>query len=174
MSEACCAPSAETDRPTPRQASVSLVRTKAVGRAPKGMVHIPGGRFLMGTDDSVGFAADGEGPVREIEVSPFLIDDTAVTNAQFGRFVRQTRYKTEAERYGWSFVFHSFVPRKDRQNSYAGGRGSALVVAGGWRLLAQARGSRLGNRSQNGPSCCPHFMERRAGILPVGRQEAAH
>ena len=112
MSEACCAPSAETDRPTPRQASVSLVRTKAVGRAPKGMVHIPDGRFLMGTDDSVGFAADGEGPVREIEVSPFLIDETAVTNAQFGRFVRQTRYRTEAERYGWSFVFHSFVPRK--------------------------------------------------------------
>ena len=112
MSEACCAPSAETDRPTPRQASAGLVRTKAVGRAPKGMVHIPGGRFLMGTDDSVGFAADGEGPVREIEVSPFLIDETAVTNAQFGRFVRQTRYRTEAERYGWSFVFHSFVPRK--------------------------------------------------------------
>ena len=66
----------------------------------------------MGTDDDVGFAADGEGPVREVDVSPFFIDQTTVTNAEFGRFVRQTRYRTEAERYGWSFVFHLFVPRK--------------------------------------------------------------
>ena len=66
----------------------------------------------MGADDDAGFAADGEGPVRQVEVSPFFMDETAVTNAQFGRFVRQTRYRTEAERYGWSFVFHSFVPRK--------------------------------------------------------------
>ena len=76
------------------------------------MVHIPGGVFLMGADDDAGFADDGEGPVRQVEVSPFLMDETAVTNAQFGRFVRQTRYRTEAERFGWSFVFHSFVPRK--------------------------------------------------------------
>ena len=76
------------------------------------MVRIPGGSFLMGTDDDTGFPADGEGPVREVDVSPFFIDVTAVTNAQFGRFVRQTRYRTEAERYGWSFVFHTFVPRK--------------------------------------------------------------
>ena len=64
----------------------------------------------MGTDDPVGFPADGEGPTREVEVSPFYIDETAVTNAQFGRFVRTTRYRTEAERFGWSFVFHLFVP----------------------------------------------------------------
>ena len=112
MSEACCAPSAETNRPTLGQASTGLVRTEPVERVPRGMVHIPGGTFLMGADDDVGFAADGEGPVREIEVSPFFIEETAVTNAQFGRFVRQTRYRTEAERFGWSFVFHSFVPRK--------------------------------------------------------------
>ena len=76
------------------------------------MAHITGGTFLLGTDDDVGVAADGEGPVRQVEISPFFIDQTAVTNAEFGRFVRQTRYRTEAERYGWSFVFHSFVPRK--------------------------------------------------------------
>ena len=76
------------------------------------MAHIPGGAFLMGSDDGAGFPADGEGPVREVEVSPFFIDETAVTNAQFGRFVRATGYSTEAERFGWSFVFHSFVPPK--------------------------------------------------------------
>ena len=112
MSESCCAPSAETGRPAIRQVSAGLSRTEPAERAPKGMAHIPGGTFLMGTDDDVGFAADGEGPVRQVEVSPFFIDQTAVTNAEFGRFVRQTRYRTEAERYGWSFVFHSFVSRK--------------------------------------------------------------
>lgn len=112
MAESCCAPSAGADRPSTRSVSAALVRTGPLERAPKGMVHIPGGIFLMGTDDDVGFPVDGEGPIREVDVSPFYIDETAVTNAQFGRFVRQTRYRTEAERFGWSFVFHSFVPRK--------------------------------------------------------------
>ena len=67
----------------------------------------------MGADDDIGFAADGEGPVREVSVSSFFIDETAVTNAQFGSFVRATRYATEAERFGWSFVFRSFVSKKN-------------------------------------------------------------
>ena len=112
MTESCCAPSAGSDRPSPRPVSGAVVRTDPVEIAPGDMVHIPGGIFLMGTDDDTGFPADGEGPIREVDVSPFFMDETAVTNAQFGRFVRQTRYRTEAERYGWSFVFHSFVPRK--------------------------------------------------------------
>ena len=66
----------------------------------------------MGAEDRSGFPADGEGPMREVELSPFFIDETAVTNAEFGRFVRATRYRTEAERYGWSFVFHLFVSKK--------------------------------------------------------------
>ncbi len=112
MAESCCAPSAGSARSAPRRVSAGLVRTDSVESAPEHMVRIPGGTFLMGTDDDVGFPADGEGPIREVDVSSFFIDETAVTNAQFGRFVRQTRYRTEAERYGWSFVFHSFVPRK--------------------------------------------------------------
>ena len=68
--------------------------------------------FAMGTDDDEGFPEDGEGPIREITVDAFRIDTTAVTNAQFSRFVKDTGYKTEAEGFGWSFVFHSFVDEK--------------------------------------------------------------
>ena len=75
------------------------------------MALVPGGEFLMGTDD-VGFPGDGEGPVRKIRVSPFYMDACAVTNAQFAKFVKATRFKTEAEDFGWSFVFHSFVSRR--------------------------------------------------------------
>lgn len=64
----------------------------------------------MGTDDPDGFPADGEGPVREAEVAPFRIAPTAVTNAQFATFVKATGHVTEAERFGFSFVFAGLLP----------------------------------------------------------------
>ncbi|WP_390898491.1 formylglycine-generating enzyme family protein [Streptomyces fulvoviolaceus] len=75
-----------------------------------GMVLLPGGTFLMGADDADGFPADGEGPVREVTVSPFRIDPYAVTNDRFARFVEETGHVTEAERFGWSYVFAGFLP----------------------------------------------------------------
>lgn len=74
-----------------------------------GMSFIPAGAFLMGTDDAEGFRADGEGPVREVSVNAFYIDATTVTNLQFAEFVKATRYITDAERYGWSFVFEGLL-----------------------------------------------------------------
>lgn len=64
----------------------------------------------MGTDDLVGYPEDGEGPVREVSVSPFWIDRCAVTNAQFKAFVKATGFRTEAERAGSSFVFAGLLP----------------------------------------------------------------
>ena len=74
------------------------------------MVKLDGGEFLMGSEDGDGFPADGEGPVRTVAIRPFYIDETAVTNEQFIEFARSTNYRTEAERFGWSFVFYQFVP----------------------------------------------------------------
>jgi formylglycine-generating enzyme required for sulfatase activity len=74
------------------------------------MVLLPGGEFLMGSDDPVGYPADGEGPARRVTVSPFWIDIAAVTNRQFGEFVAATGYVTAAERDGWSFVFAGLLP----------------------------------------------------------------
>jgi sulfatase modifying factor 1 len=73
------------------------------------MVQLPGGRFLMGTDDPQQFRADGEGPVRPVSLSSFWIDSTTVTNDQFASFVRASGYVTEAEQFGWSFVFWSHI-----------------------------------------------------------------
>lgn len=66
----------------------------------------------MGTEDSDGWPDDGEGPVRTVELSPFWVDETAVTNAQYAEFVEATGYRTEAERFGWSYVFQLLVPGK--------------------------------------------------------------
>ncbi|GAA4316497.1 formylglycine-generating enzyme family protein [Compostibacter hankyongensis] len=73
------------------------------------IVALPGGSFLMGTDDGEGFPADGEGPVREVWLDAFHIGATVVTNLQFAGFIKATGYKTDAERYGWSFVFYGLL-----------------------------------------------------------------
>ncbi len=63
----------------------------------------------MGSADADGWPADGEGPVRAVTLQPFLIDACCVTNDQFNAFVNATGYKTEAEAFGWSFVFQLFL-----------------------------------------------------------------
>lgn len=57
-------------------------------------VLVEGGGFVKGTDS----AYPEEGPPKVVYVSPFLIQVNEVTNDQFAAFVRETGYKTEAER----------------------------------------------------------------------------
>ncbi len=76
------------------------------------MVLIEGGEFLMGTEDKEGFPADGEGPIRKVKLDPFYMDQYAVTNEKFEQFVNETGYVTEAEQFGWSFVFHLFLSQE--------------------------------------------------------------
>ena len=103
----CCAPSAE--RGTPSQPAVAVApSTEPV--AGDGMVLLPGGRFLSGSDDSWVYPSDGEGPVREVSVDSFWVDRFAVSNEDFAEFVEATGYATEAERFGWSFVFEGLLP----------------------------------------------------------------
>lgn len=64
----------------------------------------------MGHDDDDGYPEDGEGPKHEVSLSPFSIDVTTVTNAMFSEFTAATGHVTEAERYGWSFVFAGLLP----------------------------------------------------------------
>ena len=105
---ACC--TASRPEPASRNSkNLAFTNIRASEKSKKGMVLIPGGEFLMGTDDKIGYLADGEGPVRRVRVNPFYMEECAVTYSQFSRFVKDTRYKTEAESYGWSFVFRGFL-----------------------------------------------------------------
>jgi len=58
------------------------------------MVWIPGGTFRMGSDGHY----PEEAPAHPVTVDGFWIDPHPVTNAEFARFVRATRYVTVAER----------------------------------------------------------------------------
>ena len=66
----------------------------------------------MGTDYKHGFPSDGEGPVRPVSLSPFEVDAYPVTNLDFSTFISATGYRTDAERFGWSFVFWSLIPKE--------------------------------------------------------------
>jgi len=68
----------------------------APGEAPPGMVWIPGGRFLMGSESP--HALPNERPVHTVVVDGFFMDRDVVTNAEFAAFVKATRYVTVAER----------------------------------------------------------------------------
>jgi formylglycine-generating enzyme len=61
---------------------------------PPGMVWIPGGTFLMGSNKHY----PEEAPAHRARVDPFWMDAHAVTNAEFARFVRETGHVTLAER----------------------------------------------------------------------------
>ncbi|MEO1534627.1 MAG: formylglycine-generating enzyme family protein [Planctomycetota bacterium] len=63
---------------------------------PHGMVWVPGGAFVMGSDAPDALAE--ESPAHEVRVDGFFIDAHEVTNQQFAEFVEATRYVTVAER----------------------------------------------------------------------------
>ncbi|MFK3677793.1 formylglycine-generating enzyme family protein [Microbacterium sp. NPDC090218] len=72
-------------------------------------VRIPAGSFRMGDSSGDHNPGDGELPVHRVHVDALEIDATTVTNADFARFVADTGYRTEAETYGYSAVFHLAV-----------------------------------------------------------------
>ncbi|KAF5914649.1 hypothetical protein HPG69_005146 [Diceros bicornis minor] len=96
------------------------------------MVQLPGGRFQMGTNSPDG--RDGEGPVREVTVKPFAINIFPVTNKDFREFVRERKYRTEAEMFGWSFVFEDLVSdelrnKATQQMEWKGHSGGSLMFS---------------------------------------------
>lgn len=74
-------------------------------------VQVAGGTAFLGTGQPI-IPDDEESPFRTKRVKPFKIAETTVTNAQFAAFVEATGHETEAERFGWSFVFWAQVAKE--------------------------------------------------------------
>ena len=60
----------------------------AIPEPPAGMAYVPGGDFLMGSDD----AEELSRPAHFVTVRPFFIDRTEVTNEAYRKFVEATGY----------------------------------------------------------------------------------
>jgi formylglycine-generating enzyme required for sulfatase activity len=116
---------------TPVAAALRATPPVADGERPARLVRIEPAMATVGTDRPF-VTADGEGPVRRVRLKAFLIDPFAVTNAWYARFIARTGWVTDAERFGFSFVFKDFVPP---------GLGPVQAVAGApwWRRIEGAR-----------------------------------
>jgi sulfatase modifying factor 1 len=121
MSSPCCAPGGAHARAAtaPGAAVPTNYPEAGPGHAPPrhALAMLEGGAFRMGSEDSDVNQGDGEGPERTVTLSPFWISRHTVTNAEFGEFVRNTGYRTGAERFGWSYVFASFLPAQLRRGA---------------------------------------------------------
>ncbi len=85
------------------------------------LCDILGGSGLIGTNHPV-IKPDGEGPLRKSKIKPFRIGQTPVSNREFAAFVDETSFVSEAERFGWSFVFYAQVPKS--QQTVQGSQGA--------------------------------------------------
>jgi sulfatase modifying factor 1 len=124
-----CGPSCACGAPA-RAQFVRIGRTDAapaaaaVNRARHAVeqVAVPAGEFTMGDSSGDRNPGDGEVPLHRVALRAFAIDATTVTNDDFARFVDDTGYRTEAETFGFSAVFHLAVqaPASDVMGSAAG------------------------------------------------------
>jgi formylglycine-generating enzyme required for sulfatase activity len=103
--KACCTPQ-RGEAGAKVQASTA---GPAISGASRDVVSIPGGAAMVGTRDPQ-LPVDGEGPLKSRRISEFLCERGAVTTEQFVQFIADTGYQTEAETFGWSFVFYQDVP----------------------------------------------------------------
>ena len=131
---ACCAPGRPAAPTTVDQSpAANPAPVQGVGGSDEDaqMVTLAGGEFTMGCEDPGAYAEDGEGPLRQVTVSPFRLDRHTVSTGRFAAFVAETGYRTDAERYGSAFVFAGFLP-----DDFPPTRG--VVGAGWWREVEGA------------------------------------
>ena len=108
--QSCCSPTREDQLPIDPDGHPPSASTEpSNGPIDTNLVQLPGTGFRMGTDNHR-FPADGEGPIREVNVNAFAISPHACNQHQVSMpSSSATGHVTDAERFGWSFVFKDFV-----------------------------------------------------------------
>lgn len=107
ISKGCCVP----QRAKTYNAKIDFVDLVAADITRPKTVPIPQtSKAILGTG-SPRILNDGEELRAGGRISAFEITETTITNRSFDDFVSATGYVTEAERFGWSFVFWSDVPK---------------------------------------------------------------
>ena len=72
--------------------SAALTQAESLNYA-TGDAQIPGGRFILGSGPDEGFVFDNEQWAHEVEIAPFAISKTALTNGEFKHFVEDAGYR---------------------------------------------------------------------------------
>jgi formylglycine-generating enzyme required for sulfatase activity len=99
-----------------------ISETPAPAEKIEGMAWIPGGEFVMGTNETEAYAA--EKPAVNLKVEGFWMDTHEVTNAEYSEFVNETGYVTVAERKPeWEELKKQLPPRTPKPDE-------SVLVAG--------------------------------------------
>lgn len=81
------------------------------------MIVMPAGSFMMGSPEGEDERMSNEGPQHRVTFDRgFALSRTEVTVAQFATFVRDTRYRTDAEEAGASRIYDLDTGRMDEQS----------------------------------------------------------
>ncbi len=140
--------------------------------SPAGMVLIPGGKFLMGSEKK-----GDHSPAHEVRVDSFYIDKFEVTNAQYLEFCRETDRKMPAFwgidrfRSGTDFPDHPVMGVSCYDAAaYAEWCGKRLPTEAEWEYAA--RGGLVGMDYPNGntldSTMANHAKSGAEGPVPVG------
>ena len=165
----CCGP----QRPVPVHAGSrrpALPDASMRDEGKRNAVPFPGGKTFVGTSRPE-LPLDGEGPVRRLRIAPFRLDAAAVTNTRFSAFVEETGYVTDAERYGWSFVFVGLLRNPGTTRQFAAGTPWWHRIDGCFWRCPEGPGSDIDDRADHpvvqvswNDACA--FAEWEGGRLP--------
>ena len=90
------------------------------------LVYVPEGEFEMGSQDGL----SDEKPVHSVYLNAYWIDRTEVTNTMFSTFINGTRYQTDAEKAGFSWIFNGSAWEKTSGANWKHPHGSSSSLSG--------------------------------------------
>jgi formylglycine-generating enzyme required for sulfatase activity len=140
--EVVVAPPAPTNTPPAPPAPTNTQPTTPV--APVGMAYVAGGTYTIGRDDGDAIAS----PAHTVTVSPFFVDRTEVTNAEYKKFIDATGHKAPSDwkdgsfpenRDNWPVVNVSWQDAND----YADWIGKRLPTEAEWEAAARGTDKRV-------------------------------
>ena len=147
--KACCAPRRNGSGLIPNL-DLCMQSAKPLSGSKDGMVRIEAGKYNIGFEGPEACESDGEGPVRDITLDCYYLDQTAVSNAQFAEFIEATGYVTESETFGWAHVFigqlSNSKQRKLRESNTVRGLQWWYAIEGAYWRKPEGPGSTIKKR----------------------------
>ena len=113
---------------TRQEGTVNTSPTSPIAPPPKGMMLIPAGEFLRGSNTST---RDNEKPVHTIYVDAFYMDEREVTNAQYKAFLMENPF-WEKESVDPFFTYKAYYLSDWKGNDYPIGKGNHPVRYVSW------------------------------------------